>query len=321
MKILVTGASGFVGLHLLRHLQSRNGWSVRALLRRNDVAVPPGVEAFPGGELDGSPDCISALRGCDAVIHLAARVHVLRETEANPLDAFRRVNVAATAALANQAVAAGVRRFIFMSSIKVNGEQSAPGQPFTSASRADPHDAYAITKLEAEQGLREIALRTGLEVVTIRPPLVYGPGVKANFLSMMNWLHRGLPVPFGAVRNNRRSLIAIGNLVDVIARCVDHPAAVGATLLVADGEDLSTAELFARLGAAMARPARLVPIPPAAIALAARLAGRRQLIHRLLASLQVDASGTRRLLGWTPPLSVDEALRMTTTAYLQGRRS
>jgi nucleoside-diphosphate-sugar epimerase len=316
VKVLVTGASGFVGGHLLQHLCARD-LAVNAVLRRRDVALPAGATAFAPIDLDEAFDCSEALRGCDAAIHLAARVHVMQDTSADPLAAYRKGNTAATLRLAEQAAAAGVRRFVFLSSIKVNGEETQPGQPFTIDSVPRPRDAYGISKLEAENGLREIADRTGMQVVSIRTPLVYGPGVRANFLSMMNWLRRGIPLPFGSLRHNRRSLMAVGNLVDAIARSLTSPAAANRLLLVADGEDLSTAELLVRLGAALGHPARLVPLPPKLLALAASAAGLGGLRQRLLGSLQVDGSGARRILDWTPPLSVDEGLRLTADDYLR----
>jgi UDP-glucose 4-epimerase len=316
VKVAVTGASGFVGGHLLQHLCARD-IAVNAVLRRRDVALPSGANAFPGVDLLEAFDCSDALRGCDAVIHLAARVHVMQDTSVDPLAAYRQGNTAATLRLAEQAAAAGVRRFVFLSSIKVNGEETQPGQPFTTGSVPQPRDAYGISKLEAEQGLREIADRSDMQIVLIRTPLVYGPGVRANFRSMMHWLRRGIPLPFRSLRDNRRSLTAVGNLVDAIARALTAPAAANQLLLVADGEDLSTAELLVRLGAALGHPARLVPMPPGLLALAARAAGLGGLRQRLLGSLQVDASSARRVLDWTPPLSVDAGLQLTADDYLR----
>jgi UDP-glucose 4-epimerase len=248
------------------------------------------------------------LVGITTVVHLAARVHVMRDTEAYPLAAFRVVNVVETLSLARQAAAAGVRRFVFISSVKVNGETTQPGHPFTADDAPAPLDPYGISKMEAEQGLRQIAAETGMEVVIIRPPLVYGPGVKANFSAMMRWLQRGVPLPLGAI-DNQRSLVALDNLVDLIITCISHPAAANQTFLVSDGEDVSTSELLRRMGRAMGRPARLLPVPAGLLKLAATLAGRRDMAQRLCGSLQVDIEKTRQLLGWSPPLTLDQGLK------------
>lgn len=249
------------------------------------------------------------LLGVDTVIHTAARVHVMTDRASDPLDAFRLVNVKGTLRLARQAASLGVRRFVFISSVKVNGEESGPGNAFTFSDGPLPQDAYGISKAEAEAGLKAISVETGMESVIIRPPLVYGPGVKGNFAAMMRAVARGLPLPFGAVTDNRRSLVGLDNLVDLIVTCIDHPAAANQTFMVSDGEDLSTADLLRRLGAAMEKPARLLNIPPALLGAAAAMIGKRAVAQRLLGNLQVDISHTCRTLGWKPPVSVDEGLR------------
>jgi len=208
-----------------------------------------------------------------------------------------------------QAAASGVRRFVFVSSVKVNGESTSPEQPFRQDDPAAPVDPYGISKREAEDGLREIAAATGMEVVIVRPPLVYGPGVKANFAALMNAVKRGLPLPLGSVTENRRSLVALDNLVDLLITCIDHPAAANQTFLVSDDEDLSTADLLWRLGKAMGRPARLFPMPPALLRTGAALLGKSDMAERLLGNLQVDITHTKQTLGWTPPITVDEGLR------------
>jgi nucleoside-diphosphate-sugar epimerase len=238
------------------------------------------------------------------------------DTSSDPLVEFRKVNLDGTLALARQASAAGVRRFIFISSIKVNGEGTAPTQPYKAGDDSAPLDPYGVSKLEAEQGLRALATDTGMEVVIIRPVLVYGPGVKANFLNMMRWLHKGVPLPFGAI-HNRRSLVALDNLVDLIVTCIDHPAAANQTFLVSDGEDLSTTELLRRMGTALGKPARLLPVPSWLLETGAAMLGKQALSQRLCGSLQVDISKTRELLNWTPPVSVDEALRKTAKHFLE----
>jgi UDP-glucose 4-epimerase len=261
-----------------------------------------------------STDWSTALNGVSVVVHCAARVHVMRDTSVDPLEEFRRVNVQGTLNLARQAAAAGVRRFVFVSSIKVNGEATQPGCPFTADDILAPLDPYGVSKMEAEQALREIVRQTGMEVVIIRPPLVYGPGVKANFAAMMRWLQRGVPLPLGAI-HNQRSLVALDNLVDLIMTCIKHPAAANQTFLVSDGEDASTTELLRRMGQAMGHPARLLPVPASWLKLAAGLIDKRDVAQRLCGSLQVDISKTRELLGWVPPVSLDEGLRRAATGH------
>jgi len=290
-----------------------HGFAVKGALRIRGK-VPSCIEQFAVGEINGATDWGSALRDVNAVIHLAARVHIMHDTAADPLTAFRAINVEGTLNLARQAAAAGVIRFVFVSSVKVNGEATLPGQPFTADDVPAPLDAYGVSKMEAEQGLREMALETGMEVVIIRPPLVYGPGVKANFAAMMRWLRRGVPLPLGAI-HNQRSLVALDNLVDLIVTCLTHPAAANQTFLVSDGEDVSTTELLRRMGQAMGRSARLIPVPASWLKLTAALVRKQDVAQRLCGSLQVDIEKTRRLLDWTPPLSLDEGLRKAAKGY------
>jgi len=238
------------------------------------------------------------------------------DKSSDPLTEYRKINLEGTLNLARQAAKAGVKRFIFVSSIKVNGEGTEPGKPYTTESLAAPGDPYGVSKMEAEQGLQTLAKQTGMEVVIIRPVLVYGPGVQANFLNMMNWLHKGVPMPFGAI-HNQRSLVALDNLVDLIMTCSEHPAAANQVFLVSDGEDLSTSDLLRRMGAALNRPARLLPIPGWILESGANLLGKQALAQRLCGSLQVDIRKTRELLDWTPPVSVDEALRKTAEYFLK----
>ena len=307
--ILVTGATGFVGKAVVRRLLAEDASRrVIVAVRRDNQQWPDKVLPRVTGDLEPSSDWSHALEGVSAVVHCAARVHVMTDTAANPLDEFRRVNVQGTLNLARQAAAAGVRRFVFVSSIKVNGEAIEPGHPFTADDAPGPLDAYGVSKMEAEQGLRELSAQTGMDVVIIRPPLVYGPGVKANFAAMMRWLKRGVPLPLGAI-HNQRSLVALDNLVDLIVTCLTHPAAANQTFLVSDGEDVSTTQLLRRMGLALGRPARLIPVPVSWLKLAATMVGKQDMAQRLCGSLQVDIEKTRRLLGWTPPLSLDEGLR------------
>lgn len=266
------------------------------------------------GEVNGKTFWEAALNGVDVVVHCAARVHV-RNEDSDPLAGFREVNVAGTLALARQAAAAGVRRFVFVSSIKVNGESTSPGHPFRVEDSPAPEDAYGISKWEAEQGLTVLSAETGMEVVIIRPPLVYGPGVKGNFATLLQWVNKGAPLPFGAVTENRRSLVALDNLIDLMVTCTDHPAAAGQVFLVSDGEDVSTAELLRRVGVAIGKPVRLLPVPLWMLKSGVALLGRREQAQRLLGSLQVDISRTRERLGWTPPVSLDEGLRRTVASF------
>ena len=314
MRVLVTGASGFIGRAVVAELTSDSTHQIRAAVRRQVPDIPPDVE-FALVDLAPGTDWSEAVSGIDVIVHTAARVHVVHEVSSDPLAAFRRVNVDGTLAVARQAARAGVRRFIFLSSIKVNGEETAPGMPFTAGDTATPVDAYGISKLEAELGLREIAATTAMEVVIIRPSLVYGPGVKANFLAMMCWLHKGVPMPLEEI-HNQRSFVALDNLVSLISLCITHPAAANQVVLAADGEDLSTTEVLKRLGAALGKPARLFAVPAAVLRGVLALVGMRRVSQRLCGSLQVDISGTRELLGWSPIVTVDEALRETARHFL-----
>jgi nucleoside-diphosphate-sugar epimerase len=304
--VAVTGARGFVGRALCERLLG-SGLSVRCIVRGD-----AGASSFAVGDIGPHTQWQDALAGADAVVHLAARVHCMRDTSADPLAHYRRVNVEGTRGLASAAAAGGVRRMVFLSSIKVNGEFA--NRPLTEQDPPQPLDPYAISKYEAEQALTGIAARSGLESVILRAPLVYGPGVRANFLSLMRAVARGIPLPLGAV-DNRRSLIYVGNLVDAICACLVHPAAAGRTFLVDDGEELSTAELVRRLAGALHVSARLFPVPVAVLRLAARLAGRTAALERLLGSLRIDGSAIRHTLQWQAPFNVDAGLAATARWY------
>jgi nucleoside-diphosphate-sugar epimerase len=307
--ILVTGGTGFLGGALLRRLAADRAYNgVVAAVRRKAESLPEVVQQALVGDLLPATDWGLALQGVDAVVHCAARVHVMHDDATDPLQAYREVNVYGTLNLANQAAQAGVRRFVFVSSIKVNGEVSQPGQPFSADDVPSPLDPYGVSKLEAERGLREIEAQTGMEVVIVRPPLVYGPGVKANFASMMRWVARGMPLPLGAI-HNARSFVALDNLVDLLVRCLKHPAAAGQIFLVSDGEDVSTTELLRCTAKAMGKKAFLLPVPAFVLELCATLLGKRAVAQRLCGSLQVDIAKTCRLLGWIPPLTLDQGLR------------
>lgn len=313
--ILLTGASGFVGRALWGSLEKR--CCVRIALRKPAAAEFSEDADVVRASLSPDQDWTEVVQGVSVVIHCAARVHVMNEEATDPLAEFRRVNVDGTLHLAQQAAEAGVRRFVFLSSIKVNGEHSQPGQPFTADQQLAPSDPYGVSKFEAEVRLRALSQETGMEVVIIRPPLVYGPGVKANFQAMMSWLWRGVPLPLGRVTENRRSLVFLDNLIDLIVTCIDHPAAANQTFLISDDEDLSTAALLRRMATALGQPARLIPVPERLIVLAAKLIGRPGIVQRLCGSLQVDISKTKQLLGWVPPVSMDEGLRITAEHWIK----
>lgn len=310
-RILVTGANGFVGAALLAHL-AHQGEPVRGSVR--DPA-PRGLarDLIETGNLDATTDWRAALEGVDVVVHTAARVHLMRDRAQDPLAAYRAVNTDATLNLARQAAAAGVQRLVFVSSVKVLGEATVTNAPFTALSPPAPPDPYGQSKAEAEAGLWRIAEQTGLEVVVVRPPLVYGPGVRANFLRLMAWVDRGIPLPLAGL-DNRRSLVGIGNLTALLSHCCTHPGAVGQTLLVSDGEDLSTSDLLLRMGRALGRQPRLFRAPRRLYGLAAQL-GAGNAVARLTQSLQVDISTTCSTLDWRPSLSVDACLAATADWY------
>lgn len=309
--ILLTGASGFVGRAVFKAARDRE-IDIRPVLRSLD-SLHRFSEAKSSGAvvamLHADTDWGDILKGVDAVVHCAARVHQMSDNSFDPLLEFRKVNVAGTLNLANQAAQAGVRRFVFISSIKVNGEETQYGSAYAAKDIPAPSDAYGLSKCEAESGLMQLAGDVGMEVTIIRAPLIYGPRVKGNFLTMLRCLQRGVPLPLGWVTENRRSLVALDNLVDLLVTCIDHPAAANETFLVSDGEDLSTADLLCRLGNAMGKRARLLPVPPALLQAAAKLLGKGDMAQRLLGNLQVDISHTCQTLGWNPPIGVDEGLR------------
>jgi nucleoside-diphosphate-sugar epimerase len=307
--VLVTGATGFVGNFLCERLLAE-GFRVRGILltSENPASLIGGVEPVTVEPLGADTQWVHALEGIGTIIHLAARVHIMDDPSSDPLTEFRKVNVEGTAKLAQEAAKAGVRRLVFISSIKVNGEENVT--PYKPDSTPNPSDPYGISKWEAEQALRKIEAETGLEVVVIRPTLVYGPGVKANFLNMMKIITRGIPLPLVSITNSR-SLIYVGNLVDALVTCAVHPEAAGRTYLVSDGEDVSTPELIRRTAKELGVAARLFPVPVSLMRMAGKLTGKIGTVNRLTGSLTVDSAKIRLELGWVPPFTMDEGLRLT----------
>lgn len=307
--ILVTGAGGFVGTAVVAEL-ARQGISYRGVTRR------PRVGFFNIGDIDPRTDWTAALDGVDAIIHLASRAHVMDETVADSTTHLRSINVDSTLNLAEQAIKAGVKRLVFVSSIKVNGESTRPDRPFTAEDTPRPRNPYAQSKLDAEQGLFALARESGsdFEVTVIRPPLVYGPGVKANFATMLDWVNRGIPLPLGSI-NNKRSFVFVGNLADLIILSAMHPNAAGQVFLVSDGEDISTTDLLRKMAQALGRPSWVMPVPAPLLNMGAAMIGRRAITSRLTDSLQVDVTKTRELLGWEPRKDVSEGLRQTARCF------
>lgn len=316
MKILVTGSSGFVGSKVMEQA-SRIGWECigqRRTLNRTNHSQSDFVTS-----LEANTDWRVALNGVDCVVHCAARVHQMQDSAQDALTLYRDVNTAGTLNLARQAVEAGVKRFIFISSIKVNGEYSKPDQPFLPETSFIPDDPYGLSKYEAEQGLKKLADETGLEVVIIRPPLVYGEGVKANFLSMIQWVEKGIPLPLGLI-HNKRSLVYLGNLVDLIMNCCTHTNAPGNTFLVSDDLDVSTTEILKTIANSLAVPSRLLPIPERVLKTLFIITGKKSMAQRLCCDLHVDISETKRTLNWSPPYTFQQGIQKTVSAYLHNKK-
>ncbi|MBB1474358.1 SDR family oxidoreductase [Shewanella sp. SG41-3] len=310
-NILLTGGSGFLGKHLLNNL---NKYQVR-VLDRSHTKKHNQVTYFKSS-IDSLSKYSLLLENVDTVIHCAARVHVMNDQSSNPLNEFREVNTAGTMNLARQAAEVGVKRFIFVSSIKVNGESTKIGKPFTEMDPRRPEDFYGQSKAEAEVQLSELATETGLEVVIIRPTLVYGPGVKANFASLLNLVSKGLPLPFGRINDNKRSLVSVKNLVDLIVTCIDHPKAVNQVFLVSDDNDVSTASMVQHMSQALGKSSRLLPVPLWCYRLVGKLTGKTDVVDRLIGSLQVDISHTKDTLGWVPPQTLEEGFKETAEAFI-----
>jgi len=318
-SVLVTGASGFVGSVLVPELSHR-GFDVGRLVRNKNHQDNLKIKNFYIDDLDNLGDLNEPLKDVDVVIHLAARVHVMDEKRSDALAQCRRINVESTLNLALQAASFGVKRFVFLSSIKVNGELTKKYKPFRADDASNPQDPYGVSKFEAEAGLIKLANKTGMEVVIIRPPLVYGPGVKANFLNMIKILHAGLPLPFGSV-NNKRSLVFIDNLVDLIIKVIDHPGASGEIFLVSDDNDVSTSRLLNVLSLGLrGRKARLIPLPESLLKIIFKVLGKSSLSDRLLGSLQLDIEKTKNKLDWVPPVTFDRGIKITVDSYLNSVR-
>lgn len=312
-KIMVTGATGFIGQAVVQALLAQK-YRLSIAVRNLSPTLPESVTQIKITDIASLAENSSALQDIDVLIHIAGRAHIMDKTENDPLAEFRRVNTTATLKLANLAESSGVKRFIFISSIKVNGEASLPGNPFKPELGSPPADAYGLSKFEAEHGLLSIAHSTRMQVVIIRPPLVYGPGVKANFATLIKWLNKGIPLPFGAIKN-KRSLVALDNLVSFIMLCISHPKAANEIFLLADETDVSTTELLQKIAHALHVRAWLLPVPVALMTFFARLIARQDLAERLFGSLQVDSSKAKNLLGWQAVTTMDEQLRKIAEDY------
>ncbi|MEZ9365517.1 SDR family oxidoreductase [Vibrio sp. F13] len=312
MNILVTGSTGFVGSRVVE-LAKKRDWAVIPVVRKQ---IEPLTNSLVIPSIDASTDWSGAFEGVDCVVHCAARVHQMNESERGALTAYRDINTLGTLNLAKQAAVAGVKRFVFVSSIKVNGEFSEPNLPFEPNLKNTPQDPYGLSKYEAEVELAKLSKETGLEVVIIRPPLVYGPGVKANFLSMMRLIDKGIPLPFGAIKN-QRSLVYLDNLSDLILTCCEHPSAPGHTFLASDDHDVSTTQLMRTIALSMGKSPRLVPIPMSWIQLAASVLNKKHIAQRVCGSLQVEIETTKEIMGWKPPVSFEQGIKRTVEAYLK----
>ncbi len=308
-NLLITGANGFIGRALISKLALQTNYFIRASVRKKTIQFPRQIEVFENMEASNNTKWADALKDIDVVIHLLARVHVMDDKVADPLLEFRNINVNATIALAKLAAKQGIKRFIFLSTVKVNGE-STFNKPFSEFDLPHPQDAYAISKWEAEEALKKISKDTGMELVIIRSPLAYGPNVKANFLKMIQYVKRGIPLPLGAIQN-KRSLIGIDNLVDFIVTTICHPNAANHTFLISDDEDISTTDLLRRIGKHIGKPARLIPLHPKILSFLFNILGRQDFGDRLLGSLEVDITKAKKLLAWSPPKTLDEGLKVT----------
>lgn len=314
MKLLVTGSTGFVGARVVERAEARD-WEVASVIRQSSRTHP---NCFFVSSIGPETDWSNAFEGVDCVVHCAARVHQMNESEQDALAAYRDINTLGTLNLAKQAAEAGVKRFVFVSSIKVNGEFSEPNLPFEPNLKNIPQDPYGLSKYEAEVELAKLSKDTGLEVVIIRPPLVYGPGVKANFLSMMRMIDKGIPLPFGAIKN-QRSLVYLDNLSSLILTCCEHSSAPGQTFLASDGHDVSTTQLMRTIALSMGKTPRLLPIPMSWIQAGSSVLNKQHIAQRICGSLQVEIGSTKDTLKWEPPVTFEEGIKRTVEAYLKSR--
>ncbi|EOG7647121.1 UDP-glucose 4-epimerase family protein [Vibrio cholerae] len=314
-SILLTGSTGFVGTNLVKSLTLKSDYIVKSAVR-HAVNKDDGL-LFEVGDINASTDFELPLKNTTVVVHCAARAHVMDDKEAEPLTLYREVNTAGTVNLAKQAIDSGVKRFIFISSIKVNGEGTLMGCPFKTEDNHAPEDDYGLSKSEAEKQLVALAKDSSMEVVIIRPTIVYGPGVKANFASLMRLVSKGIPLPFGSITQNKRSLVSINNLVDLIVTCIDHPKAANQVFLVSDDHDVSTAEMVRELAIALDKPTWQLPVPIWCYKLFGKLFGKSDIVDRLTGTLQVDISHTKETLGWKPPQTLQEGFKQTAQAFLQ----
>ncbi|GIC05825.1 UDP-glucose 4-epimerase family protein [Vibrio cholerae] len=314
-SILLTGSTGFVGTNLVKSLTLKSDYIVKSAVR-HAVNQDDGL-LFEVGDINASTDFELPLKNTTVVVHCAARAHVMDDKEAEPLALYREVNTAGTVNLAKQAIDSGVKRFIFISSIKVNGEGTLVGCPFKTEDNHAPEDDYGLSKSEAEKQLVALAKDSSMEVVIIRPTIVYGPGVKANFASLMRLVSKGIPLPFGSITQNKRSLVSINNLVDLIVTCIDHPKAANQVFLVSDDHDVSTAEMVRELAIALDKPTWQLPVPIWCYKLFGKLFGKSDIVDRLTGTLQVDISHTKETLGWKPPQTLQEGFKQTAQAFLQ----
>ena len=316
MKILITGSSGFLGSNIINKLELLD-YNIISVLRK--ITSASSSNSMQIGEINGDTDYKDIFVGTDIVIHCAARAHIMNEEVADTLAEYRWVNVDGTLNLAQQAADAGVKRFIYISSIKVNGESTSGSVPFTEKDTATPIDPYGVSKYEAEEGLKKIAAETGMEVVIIRPPLVYGAGVKANFLNLLKLSSTKFPLPFGLV-NNKRSMVYVNNLVDFIVKCIDHSAAANQTFLISDNDDLSLSGLLQLIRKSMNKSARLIPVPIFLFKLAGLIFRKQDVVDRLVGDLQVDTSKAISLLDWKPPYTVEQGIQATVDSFLENNK-
>ncbi len=313
-KVLVTGATGFIGGSLLKKLNKLNVEPIVVTRGKNENVHYSNCVTVEG--IDSKTDWKGVFNDCDVVIHCAARVHQMRDKSLDPLSSFREVNTFGTLNLAKKAAQEGVKRFIFISSIKVSGEYSRVGNPFKSSDEPNPTDPYGISKFEAEVGLKILSKETAMEVVIIRPPLVYGQGVKGNFASLLQFASRGIPLPFGAIKNNLRSFVSVDNLVDLIVICISHPNAANRVFLISDDRDLSTAEMFRQLSKSFGKSGFMIPMPVFLYKIIGSLTGKSELVERLCGNLQVDISDTKSLLDWKPVITYKEAFARIADSFL-----